>query len=385
MNMEKISEENIQTLIYFLSPRKVTDWPVEKVLEWLKVVINKGTSDEIQVCLTQLDCWPEDFKSKALEKIANEILEKSIITKEERETLHRFFQKFPENLMEKVIQKFLDLEDHIGLLGMLHLSEETYGPRTIKWREKAKKKIIDGKDPYPVYYLLSKFSFAEEEKRDALAKIISSNDAGLIYLALLQIEGWSLDFQEKALNFLRSFEYRAPREEIIESKPTEMTSPVIDVIESIFGDKWILYSRALKRALWETYGKTYNYQNADFNKSIREDYEFHESSENYLYRHFWRTRDGIPVFRDVLWFLRDLEKKEIAGIKLVTGALLYFAPTIDRHVTREPLQVLLLLNLNGGSKGYAFLANPRARTVKEAIAYGCQIDPEKFKGFLVEK
>jgi hypothetical protein len=36
-------------------------------------------------------------------------------------------------------------------------------------------------------------------------------------------------------------------------------------------------------------------------------------------------------------------------------------------------------------RSFAFKIDPRARDVNEAIAYGFQLDPSKFKGFSIEK
>jgi DNA-binding transcriptional ArsR family regulator len=321
--------------------------------ELLKIIIEKGTVDQIYEALCNFS-WPCRLFDLALKK-CRKLLKEQIFRQVFQEVPKEFEQIFSN------LKKSLNSVEHplfkLRFNDLRLLYEIILFPDTPpKIREEAKKKMKESKNCYYLYLLLKRNVFSEKEKNEILEMIFSTNVL-LSYLALISIP-CPKELVEKALK-------------ILPTKAKEVPPFIQRVIKIFFGDQIVFYdSLTMHNILWEENVRKILSKEliSEIKQDIRVPYP----------QGFLRTINEVPIFNDVKWLLCDLQEKEINGEKIITAALLSH-PTLPY----EPDRKVILLRDSRGS--YVYRAHPRANSVSQAIAYGFQLDPSKFKGFVEEK
>jgi len=218
-------------------------------------------------------------------------------------------------------------------------------------KNKALKKLIDSGDSHLIFRVIREIDLPAEKRIQQIKKLLEKE---LIWTyLLLRDTPLPLNLQEMALDRIHST-----------IEPEHITPLASEIIQEILGDKWIILSKKIENEI-----------NHFADLSVR---PFVGTTPSHW---FFRTVNEITVFRDARWFVFDREERLINQQKIITGALLVlqFGEDLSERV------ILFKDTTTPDFKGYAYMADPRANTVEEAIAYGYQLDPEKFKGFFVEK
>ncbi len=380
--VKRLEDKDSDWIFDFLKSNEGYNLPEKLVQNCLDVLISRHGLCSVAISLRNKYIWhntdvilPRGFKKETLSKILDTIEAKPLVGNEERKTLDCFIRLFPENLNEKlkrILKKFLVSKDSEILQWLLNLRsgfeeikksaiEEIIAgndieliSRVLRWEELSSeleeegiKKVVASKELVFIYPLLIKLDFPEHQKIQAIEILLSQKNPAYSYLILRNIPNLPIDLQEEAIEIIRSKTKPKP-------KPKEITSLALKAIQQTLGPKWILMTYDLREQIKE------------IDKDSSPDWRFE------------RIGDEIPVFQDTLWFLRDREQRVIDDKTMTTGALLW----IDHH--RDNFQVILLLDPSN-FKGYAYQANPEAKTVAEALAYAFELDPEKFEGFVEEK
>jgi hypothetical protein len=390
INMEKKRLEDMspEWIVDFLrkNENEHIDLPEEIIQRCLETLISKGENlDHFQTALFWIRTISKEkqieLKDRALMK-ALEIIEEMPPSSGAAHFhfLYEYFRPFPPNLRERIERTWKRLLSSMGSRDLLFWLKELFWENESKWigitvfkeilsrgdpelicealtlsqaklpSEMVKQgieKIFASKDDVLILRILKEFNISKEQRLQQLEKILAKEDPAVAYSILINISDPPLDLQERAF-------------EIIHKIKTEEISPLaLEVIEEILGQKWIIITPEFSRKIRE------------FDRDLPLPYGFQRINE-------------IPVFPGGKWFIRDIEKRIVKGKEIVTGALLWRPLVRVLSEGPEAEQVILLLDL-GNFKGYAYLTNPRAKTVEEAIAYGYQLDPEKFRGFLIEK
>ena len=382
--VKRLEDKSSDWIFDFLNLNKGHNLPEELVQSCLDVLISRHGLCFVAISLRDKKIWhkaylilPEGFENETLSEILDIIEAKPLVGNEERKILSTFLYRFPENLNEKlkrVLKKFLDSKDPEILQWLLCLRlgfEEIKKSvrekiiagnnielilRVLRFNElpselekEGIKKVIASKESVFIYYLLRNFDLPQHQKIQVIEALLSQKNYAYSYLILRNISNLPIDLQEEAIEIIRSKTKPKPK-----PKPKEITSLALKAIQQTLGPKWILMTYDLREQIKE------------IDKDSSPDWRFE------------RIGDEIPVVQDTLWFLRDREQRVIGDKTMTTGALLW----IDHH--RHNFQVILLLDPSN-FKGYAYQANPEAKTVAEALAYAFQLEPKKFKGFVEEK
>jgi hypothetical protein len=197
--------------------------------------------------------------------------------------------------------------------------------------------------------LIHKDLLSSEERTECIKKILSKRVLCWTYL-ILSLPDLPSDLKEEALSFLRKKTIKG------------IKSPWLRrLLNKVLQKKWFLLTNDIIQNVL----------------MINEDL--------LLGNGFVRRLDNgnIIAFAYTAWSVSNIEKeKTIKGRRVITKVLL----SVDRIVGGAPSEkVILLRDPNNLQQSFAYRTNPRARTVEEALAYCFQLDPEKFKGFLVEK
>lgn len=386
MNMEKkdtervkrLEDKNSDWIFDFLDFNKAYNLPEELVQSCLDVLISRHGLSSVAISLRDKRIWhkaylilPQGFKNETLNKILDIIEAKPLVGNEERETLSTFLYQFPENLNEKlkrILKKFLVSKDPEILQWLLRLPSgfEEIGKSAVEkiiagndieliWgvlrfdeppselEQEGIKKVVASKEFVFIYSLLRNLDLPQHQKIQAIEALLSQKNPAYSYLILRNIPNLPIDLEKEMIQIIKS-----------ETKAEEITPLTLEAIKQILGQRWILMTSILRKQIKE------------IDNDINPDWRFE------------RIGNEIPVFENTLWFLRDREQKAINDKTMTTGALLW----VEHH--RDNFQVILLLDPSN-FKGYAYQADPKAKTVKEALAYAFQLDPEKFKGFVEEK
>lgn len=388
INMEKKRLEDMspEWIVDFLrkNENEHIDLPEEIIQRCLETLISKGENlEHFQTALF----WIQTISKEKQIELKDRALMKALVMIEEMPPfsgaahfLHKYFLPCPSNLRERIERTWKRLLSSMNARSLLFWIRELFGEYESEWigitafeeilsrdnpelicealtlspaklpSEMVKQgieKIFASGNAVLILKIIKELNIPKEQKLQQLEKILAKEDPAVAYSILINISDLPLDLQEKAF-------------EIIHKIKTEEISPLaLEVIEEILGQKWIIITSELREKIRE------------FERGLPLPYGFQRINE-------------IPVFPGERWFIRDIEKRIVKGKEIITGALLW-RPVV-RVLSEGPEfeQVILLLDL-GNFKGYAYLTNPRAKTVEEAIAYGYQLDPEKFKGFFVEK
>lgn len=376
--VKRLEDKSSDWIFDFLDFNKAYNLPEELVQSCLDVLISRHGLSSVAISLRDKRIWhkaylilPQGFKNETLNKILDIIEAKPLVGNEERETLSTFLYQFPENLNEKlkrILKKFLVSKDPEILRWLLRLPSgfEEIGKsavekiiagndielisRVLKSKklpseieQEGIKKVVASKEFRLIYSVLIIFDLPQHQKIQAIEALLSQKNPAYSYLILRNIPNLPIDLEKEMIQIIKS-----------ETKAEEITSLTLEAIKQILGQRWILMTYALRKQIEE------------IDNDINPDWRFE------------RIGNEIPVFENTLWFLRDREQKAINDKTMTTGALLW----VEHH--RDNFQVILLLDPSN-FKGYAYQADPKAKTVKEALAYAFQLEPEKFKGFVEEK
>lgn len=376
--VKRLEDKSSDWIFDFLNLNKGHNLPEELVQSCLDVLISRHGLCFVAISLRDKKIWhraylilPEGFENETLSEILDIIEAKPLVGNEERKILSTFLYRFPENLNEKlkrVLKKFLDSKDPEILQWLLCLRlgfEEIKKSvrekiiagnnielilRVLRFNElpselekEGIKKVIASKESVFIYYLLRNFDLPQHQKIQVIEALLSQKNYAYSYLILRNIPNLPIDLQEEAIKIIQS-----------KTKAEEITPGALKAIQQILGQRWI-----------------------SLNSTLREKVKGIDSDSTPGWR-FERIGDEIPVFQNALWFLRDREQRIINEKTVTTGALLW----LKNHGYN--FQVILLLDPSN-FKGYAYQADPEAKTVAEALAYAFQLDPEKFKGFTEEK
>jgi hypothetical protein len=320
---------------------------------------------------------PKDLKEKAILKIVK-VLERGyriwIDRTQERKFLLQILPDCPSVLKPRVIKRLLEFSH--GLIRKAETIAEI--PEGCLIDREILEELIPKDRRVPskiIFAVISRKDCPKEIKERGINKLIYQGNFNEIFKVLpylpdrdriTQIQRFLSKKDSKwALAILVRYGENLPISikkkifQILRSTPPLLISPFAQqIITEFLGESWLWVSEIIiQERLFENY------------------YAIRNLLEEIGEAHFQRI-NGIPVFRDLPWSVCDIEKKRIGNQKIITGALLRVVA--DSEIT----QVLLLKDSRGS---YAYRTHPRARTVKEAIAYGFQLDPSKFKGFVEEK
>lgn len=366
----------------------------DAIRKYCEIVIQRsGTFRGISAGFNRLSIekWPEDLRKKALLK-ALEFFEKEAKRRKESHLIENFESDERDFLIkyllpnsglfreriERVFKNLISWADRDSLCWMVdHLPTEfedvkiltverqltcSWGdfnvifdglkrlktfPKISQSMEELRDRCIQRLLTNPRSWLpevFAEFEFPINQKLEIIKKAFANHKEMIAFLILRYIPGMPEDLQEEYFDHLHSVE-----------KPKNITAPALNIIEKICGKRYIILTKEILSKLTD--------------KIDRIDDDFQRINE-------------VPLFPDREWFLKDTEEKMIAGEIITTGALLCLIQAGD---TQRRVQQLILLRDSSAQKSYVYRADPRAKTVEEAIAYGYQLDPEKFKGFIVEK
>ena len=376
--VKRLEDKSSDWIFDFLNLNKGHNLPEELVQSCLDVLISRHDLSFVAISLRDKKIWhnaylilPEGFENETLSEILDIIEAKPLVGKEEREILSNFLYQFPENLNEKfkrILKKFLVSKDPEILQWLLSLPsgfeeieksarEKIIAGNNIELilgvlkrkklssdlEQEGIKKVVASKEFRLIYFVLRNFDLPQHQKIQAIEVLLSQRSSAYSYLILRNTTNLPMDLQEEAIKIIKS-----------KTKAEKITCLTLEAIQQILGQKWILMTSDLRKQV-----------------------EKIDNNSNPNWR-FERIGNEIPVFQDTLWFLRDREQKTIDDKTMTTGALLW-----SKHHSND-FQVILLLDPSN-LKGYAYQANPEAKTVAEALAYAFQLEPEKFKGFTEEK
>jgi hypothetical protein len=224
-------------------------------------------------------------------------------------------------------------------------------------RDRAMEQILEQVE-FNEYFdkLFTSFKFSPQKRLELIRNAFAKPKEGrklrkevMSYLVLRLVPELPDSEKEEYFDYLHATE-----------NPKQITPQALKVIRAICGKKYIILTRELSDDL----------------RNRIEDFTFD----------FHRMND-IPVIDDIDWFVRDTEQK-IIGNEIVPTSVLLCREFMERNEfssrPRRKEQLILLYDSNLG-EGFVYKTDPRNNTVEEAIARGYSLDPEKFKGFLVEK
>jgi len=357
MNMEKerLEKASPDCVADFLT-RRCCNLSEELIQRCLKVIIDRGDLESIGTILI----YEKELLLKRLPGLRKELLERALtmientpfLTWRAQHFLYFHWKPFMEDFkkrLEKTLKRFLLSENPNDLLWLLiEFPCDNFKKLkllAIKRLKERMEEIIEVITLKQVFSLIRDSDLLWKQKLKLLRKILNQKnlDEGHLILAysILRDSKFPLDLQEKAMEVLHSQQTRY------------ISRPVLKIIKKILRRRWVPMTEEFATSLSET------------------------GMIDWPRLRFQRVNE-IPVFPDRRWRIIDIEEKISGNRKTITGALLRYGRL------NQGEQVILLLDLDKFN-GYAFRADPRAKTVEEAIAYGYQLDPGKFKGFAIEK
>jgi hypothetical protein len=367
INMEKKRLEDMspEWIVNFLRANEDIDMPEEIIQRCVETLISKGENlDHFNTALFWIRKISKEkqveLKDRALMKALG-IIERMPPFFGAAHFLAEHFLPFPPNLRERIERTWKRLLSSMNSRALLFWLEESFRENKSWIRMTVFEEILSRDDPeliyealtlsqaklpseiikkgiekifasgnaIPILKIIKEFNIPKEQKLQQLEKILAKEGPAIAYFVLINLPDLPLDLQEKAFETIHEIE-------------TEEVSPLaLDVIEAILGDKWIIITAELRKKIREFY--------LDLPLPFR-----------------FRRINEIPVFPGEKWFVRDIEKRIVKGKEIITGALLW-RPVV-RALSEGPEfeQVILLLDL-GNFKGYAYLADPRAKTVEEQL------------------